>query len=215
MEEARIYASNRPLSYQSTLLLTPRRRFNASKKGKRRWKKKVQDDDPHRMRQRPYSESRVGDFSRISYLFSRRPGRESRPGNRKCRRFKRTRVTCFSHDQGLQGASSPVISSIVSTFLLSLFLSLTFPTLVVFILVRTPPFLFVAQFHLPVSRQLSRENCEKGWGRERGNSLRGILVPTRHYLARETSQLRWWCSHTVGTFGGEEKREREYILHTT
>lgn len=73
------------------------------------------------MRQRPYSESRVGDFSRISYLFSRRPGRESRPGNRKCRRFKRTRVTCFSRDQGLQGASSPVISSIVSTFLLSHF----------------------------------------------------------------------------------------------
>lgn len=166
------------------------------------------------MRQRPYSESRVGDFSRISYLFSRRPGRESRPGNRKCRRFKRTRVTCFSRDQGLQGASSPVISSIVSTFLLSLFLSLTFPTLVVFILVRTPPFLFVAQFHLPVSRQLSRENCEKGWGRERGNSLRGILVPTRHYLARETSQLRWWCSHTVGTFGGGRERERENISCT-
>lgn len=78
------------------------------------------------------------------------------------------------------------------------------------ILVHTPP--FVAQFHLAVSRQLSRENCEKGWGRERGNSLRGILVPTRHYLARETSQLRWWCSYTVGIFGGKErKRERKYI----
>lgn len=168
MEEARrgneIFTSNRVTSPHCYSCHDDGSTFGSTrvKKGRGGEKKKVQDDDPHRMRQRPYSESRVGDFSRISYLFSRRPGRESRPGNRKCRRFKRTRVTCFSRDQGLQGASSPVISSIVSTFLLSLFLSLTFPTLVVFILVRTPPFLFVAQFHLPVSRQLSRENCEKG-----------------------------------------------------
>lgn len=128
-----------------------------------------------------YSESRVGDFSRISYLFSCWP-RES-PRESKMSTFQKNASDLFL----ARPRRLLLPCDLFHRFNLSLSLSLslfhfTLHT-VVSILVRTSP--FVAQFHLPVSRQLSRENCEKGWGRERGNSLRGSLVPTRHYLAPE------------------------------
>ena len=124
-----------------------------------------------------YSESRVGDFSRISYLFSCWP-RES-PRESKMSTFQKNASDLFL----ARPRRLLLPCDLFHRFNLSLSLFHFTLHTVVSILVRTSP--FVAQFHLPVSRQLSRENCEKGWGRERGNSLRGSLVPTRHYLAPE------------------------------
>lgn len=153
-----------------------------------------------------YSESRVGDFSRISYLFSSHAGRESRPGNRKCRRFKRTRVTCFSRDQG--ASSSPVISSIVSTFLS---LSRSFS-------LYSPHSRLYPRSHISLCRAISfarfaPTKSRKLWeGMREGEGKFFARKPRPDSPLpgpRETSRLRWWCSYTVATFGGG--KEKIYI----
>lgn len=206
VEEETTYLRVQP-SYpaNSALSLTPRRRFNlwfnASKKEEGKKRKDLRGCPVFRIegwrfftnflsvlfscwpRESP-RESKMSTFQKnASDLFLARPRRLLLP----CDLFHRFNLS------------------------LSLSLSLFHFTLhtVVSILVRTSP--FVAQFHLPVSRQLSREKCEKRWGRERGNSLRGSLVPTRHYLAPERPAGYADDALTPSRLLEEGKREKIYI----
>ena len=89
----------------------------------------------------------------------------------------------------------------------SLTLSLSNLTVRLFFTLLSYP--FVAQFHLAVSCQLSRKRWARGknsgdggakeGGREGKNSLRGILVSTRHYLAPRER-------------GNERKREQPPLM---
>lgn len=203
VEEETTYLRVQP-SYpaNSALSLTPRRRFNlwfnASKKGEGEKRKDLRGCPVFRIEGWRF----FTNFLSVLMLAARVAQGIENVDVSKEREWPVSRAT---------KAPPPPLWSLPSFQPFSLSLALFHFTLhtVVSILVRTSP--FVAQFHLPVSRQLSRENCEKGWGRERGNSLRGSLVPTRHYLAPERPAGYADDALTPSRLLEEGKREKIYI----
>lgn len=150
-----------------------------------------------------YSESRVGDFSRISYLFSCWP-RES-PRESKMSTFQKNASDLFL----ARPRRLLLPCDLFHRFNLSLSLS--------FSLYSSHSRLY-PRSHISLCRAISfarfaPTKSRKLWEGMRGGEGKFFARKPRPDSPlpgpRETGRLRWWCSYTVATFGGG--KEKIYI----